>query len=102
MKTPDIEKHVVWHGDGSYSPSCGICGWEGKPRHGHAETRAAVMAHMRSKRHKDRLRAEDVVTLDADVAAKLDRLAGLMRTDRAGYLRWVLTGKAPTTKEEDR
>jgi hypothetical protein len=55
MKTPNIEQHVVWHGDGTYSPSCQACGWEGKPRFNHADTRAAVIAHMRTKRHQDRV-----------------------------------------------
>jgi hypothetical protein len=59
MKTPNIEQHVVWHGDGTYSPSCELCGWEGKSRFNHADTRAAVIAHMRTKRHQDRVRESE-------------------------------------------
>jgi hypothetical protein len=53
----DVEENVVWHGDGRYSPRCEACGWEGKPRYNHADTRAAVLAHMRTKRHKENTRA---------------------------------------------
>lgn len=33
------------------------------------------------------------VLLDDELLADLDRRAGRHNTDRAGYLRWVLTGK---------
>lgn len=52
MKKPDIEQHIIWHGDPHYSPSCELCGWEGKPRDNHTDARAAVIAHQRSKRHQ--------------------------------------------------
>jgi hypothetical protein len=39
-------------------------------------------------------RAESVI-LDEDLLANLDARAERHNADRAGYLRWVLTGKAP-------
>jgi hypothetical protein len=37
------------------------------------------------------------VVLDDELLANLDQRAARQKTDRAGYLRWVLTGKAPIT-----
>lgn len=53
MKKPDVEKHVVWNADGSYAPTCESCGWRGKNKWNHADTRAAVLAHQRTKRHRE-------------------------------------------------
>lgn len=52
MKKPDIEQHIAWNGDGSYAPTCELCGWRGKDRLNHTDTRAAVLAHQRTKRHR--------------------------------------------------
>jgi hypothetical protein len=40
---------------------------------------------------------EGAVALDDELLANLDQRAARQKTDRAGYLRWVLTGKAPIT-----
>lgn len=37
----------------------------------------------------------NLVALDDDLIANLDARAERHNTDRAGYLRWLLTGKAP-------
>lgn len=39
--------------------------------------------------------AQSAVVLDDDILANLDKRAERQNTDRAGYLRWVLTGKEP-------
>jgi hypothetical protein len=39
--------------------------------------------------------AKSAVVLDEDLLANLDARAERHNTDRAGYLRWMLTGKAP-------
>jgi hypothetical protein len=41
------------------------------------------------------IRAPSAVVLDEDLLANLDARAERHNTDRAGYLRWILTGKAP-------
>jgi hypothetical protein len=43
----------------------------------------------------DYVRADLAVVLDADLLANLDARAERHNTDRVGYLRWMLTGKAP-------
>jgi hypothetical protein len=53
VKAPNIEQHVIRHDDGHYSPSCKVCEWKGKPRANHIDTRAAVLAHMCTKRHRE-------------------------------------------------
>lgn len=39
--------------------------------------------------------AQNAVVLDDDLLTVLDKRAKFSNTDRAGYLRWVLTGKEP-------
>jgi hypothetical protein len=39
------------------------------------------------------------VALDDELLANLDARAERSHTDRAGYLRWILTGKPPKTEE---
>lgn len=39
------------------------------------------------------------VSLDAETLADLDKRAAIHKTDCAGYLRWVLTGKEPATTQ---
>lgn len=55
----------------------------GKPSIDHVEI--SNVAHPRQR----------VVVLDDDLIANLDARAERHNTDRVGYLRWVLTGKAP-------
>jgi hypothetical protein len=46
------------------------------------------------------VRADLAVALDDELLSNLDARAERAHTDRAGYLRWVLTGKPPKTEEK--
>jgi hypothetical protein len=46
---------VSWNGDGSYTPTCEICAWEGKPRWVHSDALSAVRSHRLSRRHREGL-----------------------------------------------
>ena len=48
---------VRWNGDGSYTPFCEPCEWEGKERWIHADAVSAVRSHRASKRHRDAIEA---------------------------------------------
>lgn len=52
MKDSEIVAHSVrWNGDGSYTPTCVQCRWEGKPRERHSEALAAVRSHFQTIGH---------------------------------------------------
>ncbi len=49
--------HVRWESDGSYTPTCPTCAWEGKVRWQHAQAVQAVRQHRQSQAHLANLRA---------------------------------------------
>ena len=43
---------VEWNADGSYTPICELCSWQGKRRARMSLAREAARSHARSRRHK--------------------------------------------------
>lgn len=51
MRSEADKNGVRWNGDGSYTPCCIGCGWEGKARWVRADAANAVRRHSLSERH---------------------------------------------------
>jgi hypothetical protein len=51
VSEPPAYESVTWNGDGSYTPTCSDCDWQGKPRQLHSAAVSAVRSHRVGRRH---------------------------------------------------